>query len=321
MKKIIYYLKSYLADHFDWRLFGSLLAILAALIWFNYYYFDIEINGKISHRTFEKHVLDSYYKQPIYLLLNFVYYCVPYLIGALAVALFGKNFQFFKKPGFWLVLAVFALALSLDDYYHWYWIPDERELRLFGYKISQKLSRTSLYLLPIFIYWVVRHKGQGSFFGLTRKGFDASPYLLMMVIMIPLLVWASFQPSFLEAYPTYTPGKAAHFLNVPVWSTFAFYEVLYGFTFLALEVLIRGFLLFEMEKFLGEKVVIPMVCVYCTVHFGKPMMECISSIFGGFLLGVIAIKSRSVYGGVWVHVFIALGMDVMAFLQEEYLMD
>ena len=75
-----------------------------------------------------------------------------------------------------------------------------------------------------------------------------------------------------------------------------------------------------MEKYLGEKVVIPMEMVYCTLHFGKPMMETVSSIFGGFILGVIALRTRSVYGGVWVHIFIALGMDLLAFLQEEYLM-
>ena len=139
--------------------------------------------------------------------------------------------------------------------------------------------------------------------------------------MTPLLIWASFDASFLRAYPTYTVGIAERYLDVSPWVTFLSYEAFYALTFLALEILFRGFIIFEMEKYLGEKVVIPMVVVYCTLHFGKPMMECISSIFGGFILGVIALRTRSVYGGVWVHIFIALGMDILAFLQKEYWMD
>ena len=163
-------------------------------------------------------------------------------------------------------------------------------------------------------------KKRSSFFGFTTKGFDKSPYLIMMLIMTPLLIWASFDESFLRAYPTYQPGRAETFWEISHWVTFSGYEILYAITFMALEILFRGFLIFEMEKYLGDRVVIPMVCVYCTLHFGKPMMECISSIFGGFILGVIALRTRSVFGGIWVHVFIALGMDLLAFLQETYFM-
>ena len=317
MKKIYGYLKEYLEEHFDWRLFLSLAIFLGVAIWFNYYFFDEVVNGKIRHRTFERHVIDDFYKEPIYFFINLIYYAVPYLVGALAVGAFGLGFRFLLKPGFWLVLGIFCLVQAGDGFYHWYTVTDNPEIYYYTRKMIQKIVRASFYFVPIAVYFFVRRKHMVSFHGLTLKNFDPKPYLIMMLIMTPLLIWASFDESFLRAYPTMTPGRAAAFWNVPTWLTFGGYEFLYALTFMGLELLFRGFLIFEMEKYLGEKVVIPMVCVYCTLHFGKPMMECISSIFGGFILGVIALRTRSVFGGIWVHIFIALGMDILAFLQEE----
>lgn len=311
MKNIFRYLREYLRDNFHPGLFGLLGLFLAGAIYFNYF---------MHPHNFERDVLDQHYGEPIYFLTNLIYYAIPYLVGALAVAAFGRGFGFFKKPGFWLVLLVFCGAQAGDSWFHWYNLTDEPETRYYARKMFSKLVRFSFYVVPIGIYFLIRRKKMTSFHGLTLKGFDKKPYLIMMLIMTPLLIWASFDPSFLRAYPTFTPGSEAVHWGVPLWVTFGSYEFLYALTFLGLELLFRGFMIFEMEKYLGEKVVIPMVCVYCTLHFGKPMMECISSIFGGFLLGVIALKSRSVYGGVWVHIFIALGMDILAFLQEEYWM-
>lgn len=309
IRKILLYLREYIQKELNWGIVLFLGSFLALAIWFNYEY------------RFEKRILDSAYETNRYFFYNMAYYMAPYLVGALAIGLFSGKWDFWKKGGFWLVLLIFAGAQSIDSWYHWYEPFDlPRETRYLGRKLFAKVVRTSCYLLPILLFYLFVRKRRNSFFGLTRKGFDAGPYYLMMAIMIPALFWASFDPSFLKAYPTYQPGMAERYLDISPWITFIPYELLYATTFLALEILFRGFLIFEMEKFLGDKVVIPMVCVYCTLHFGKPMMECISSIFGGFILGVIALRTRSVYGGAWVHIFIALGMDLLAFLQEEYWM-
>lgn len=309
-KKIYGYLRSYLAQEFHLGLFLFLGAFLSAAIWFNYTY------------NFEKGILDQQYGKMSYLWWSMLYFMVPYLVGCLGISLFRKDYSFYKKPGFWLVLLVFCFALAFDSYYKWYgFIEVDAEVRIYMIKMIAKVKRALIYLIPIFIYYQFVRKKRSTFFGLTTKGFDRSPYLIMMLIMTPLLIWASFNPDFLRTYPTYNPGVAEAHLGLATWMTFVPYEILYALTFMALEILFRGFLIYEMEKYLGERVVIPMVCVYCTLHFGKPMMECISSIFGGFILGVIALRTRSVYGGVWVHIFIALGMDILAFLQKEYFMD
>jgi membrane protease YdiL (CAAX protease family) len=53
-----------------------------------------------------------------------------------------------------------------------------------------------------------------------------------------------------------------------------------------------------------------MVVVYAMIHFEKPLLEAISSIAGGFVLGVIAERTRSIYGGVIVHLGIAWMMEI-----------
>jgi hypothetical protein len=53
-----------------------------------------------------------------------------------------------------------------------------------------------------------------------------------------------------------------------------------------------------------------MAALYCAIHFGKPLAECISSFFGGILLGVISYHSRSVAGGLVLHLGIGWLMEI-----------
>ena len=52
---------------------------------------------------------------------------------------------------------------------------------------------------------------------------------------------------------------------------------------------------------------------YAAIHFGKPIGETISSIFGGYILGALAYQTRHIWGGVIVYICIAMTMEVMGF--------
>lgn len=67
---------------------------------------------------------------------------------------------------------------------------------------------------------------------------------------------------------------------------------------------------------LGADSILPMATVYCVYHFGKPCGESIGAFLGGTILGVIAYNFRSIYGGIFVHLGIALLMELLAFLQK-----
>jgi membrane protease YdiL (CAAX protease family) len=59
-----------------------------------------------------------------------------------------------------------------------------------------------------------------------------------------------------------------------------------------------------------------MASFYCYIHFGKPLGETLGSIFGGYVLGVIAYRTGSIYGGILVHLGVAWLMELTAFLQK-----
>jgi hypothetical protein len=57
-----------------------------------------------------------------------------------------------------------------------------------------------------------------------------------------------------------------------------------------------------------------MATMYVFIHFGKPLGETISSFFGGIILGVIAYETKSIIGGIIIHVGIAWLMELGGFL-------
>lgn len=69
-------------------------------------------------------------------------------------------------------------------------------------------------------------------------------------------------------------------------------------------------------RLVGTGAILPMAAVYCYFHFGKPAGEAVSSIFGGAVLGILSYYTRSIYGGILIHMGIAILMDLAAMLQH-----
>jgi membrane protease YdiL (CAAX protease family) len=55
-----------------------------------------------------------------------------------------------------------------------------------------------------------------------------------------------------------------------------------------------------------------MVVPYCMIHYGKPMPETLGAIVAGIVLGTLAMRTRSIWGGVLIHIAVAITMDMMA---------
>lgn len=116
-------------------------------------------------------------------------------------------------------------------------------------------------------------------------------------------------------YRSYGGASFAEYFALPEFVSKLLFELAYGSSFFSVELFFRGFLILALSRFLGKDVVYPMVYAYCILHFGKPMGETISSIFGGYILGVIALESRNIWGGVLIHAGIAILMDIAALMQ------
>lgn len=176
-------------------------------------------------------------------------------------------------------------------------------------------------LLLLFCMLVACRKAgllEGEYFresvGLTTKGFNARPYFLLLACLVPLIVLASTQPDFLRFYPKV---KNIAFINgyaSPVWPWKLGYELSYGLDFLSIELFFRGLLVVGLVRMAGPQAILPMAAFYCTIHFGKPLGECISSFFGGLVLGVLAARTRSILGGLIVHLGLAWMMEIGGWL-------
>ena len=74
------------------------------------------------------------------------------------------------------------------------------------------------------------------------------------------------------------------------------------------------FLVLAFARWAGKDAILPMAIFYCTIHFGKPLGECISSYFGGMILGVVSYHTRTIIGGFLVHVGIAWLMELGGYI-------
>ena len=130
-----------------------------------------------------------------------------------------------------------------------------------------------------------------------------------LCIMVPLISLAATQPDFQAVYPKLkmvAPQGALSDLSS--WQAVLF-ELSYGSDFLTIELFFRGFLILGFAQWLGKDAILPVAIFYCSIHFGKPLGECISSYFGGLLLGIVVYNTRSIWGGLLVHLGIACPPD------------
>ena len=130
-------------------------------------------------------------------------------------------------------------------------------------------------------------------------------YAGMLAVVLPLTYVASSSAAFLRTYPKY--AGAGNSLG-----EFVCWEAAYAFQFLMLEFFFRGFLTFSLARYVGSLAVFVMVVPYAMIHLSKPLPECLGSIIAGTVLGTVALRTRSIYGGVVVHCAVAWGMDLFA---------
>ena len=62
---------------------------------------------------------------------------------------------------------------------------------------------------------------------------------------------------------------------------------------LAWEFLFRGYMLFGLEKSIGKSAIFVQAIPFVLLHLGKPFLEMLACIPGGFILGYVAYRTRS----------------------------
>ncbi|MDB5274260.1 MAG: family intrarane metalloprotease [Chitinophagaceae bacterium] len=309
MKKIFNYLKDFIKKDFNVGFYLYTVCFLVLFIYLNYSY-DLEnkwVNGSGINSWKDYFYYFSFY--------SFAYYAI-----AIPKALVFKE-NYLKQSAFWIKSSVFLLLLSIDGafYHHTDYIFGHQQLdyeqKLFLNKIVTNAYPSLVYFIPLLMIKYLYDRREKGLYGLAIEGFDYKIYLVFLLVMAPLIFWASFQPDFIETYPEFKPWRMREVFGLSAWQMSGMFEVLYLFDFITVELLFRGALIIGLSSVMGIHVILPMVVTYAFLHFGKPMAETIGSIFGGYILGVIALYSRSILGGWAIHMGVACLMEVMALLQ------
>jgi hypothetical protein len=304
MKKIWSYLVKHVKEDFNGKQYGIVFVFVAVVLFINYTFnFDDAILK--SQRGFTRF---------FYYLL---FYATAYYFTLVSGAFRATN-DFFRNKMFWIKSIIGLSALSLDSSVpylrEWISASFDPRLQLWSYKVIINLIGVFTILIPLSLTYRLYDKTENLYYGLYPKRFDVRPYFQMLLIMLPIMIAASFLPSFMKQYPMYRVSPAHTLLDVPEWVTIFIYEVAYGFDFITVELLFRGFFVIGMAALLGRQAVLAMAVTYCFLHTGKPLGEAISSVFGGYLLGVIAYETKSIWGGIIVHVGIAWMMESIGFI-------
>lgn len=308
MRDILGYLCTHLQEHVHPGLHALLAVLLAAAFVFNYTV-DFKCGVMNAHPG-------TWLEIPMYL----AFYALPWY-GALLLQSRLTRTSLPRDPRFWAT-SVAALALltvnrsavsltprllaGLDLPRVEIWYLD---------KVLINLVRAVAFIAPLEIGRRLWDRSQPDLYGFSRRRFDWRPYALMLAIMTSPIVWASFQPSFQSMYPIYRPGAVEAATGWPMALTWSVHEICYALRFVGVEVFFRGFLVIGLMRWLGRGALLPMVCLYAVWHFGKPMPEALGSIFGGYILGVIAYSSRCILGGTAIHMGVALLMNAAALAQ------
>jgi hypothetical protein len=246
-------------------------------------------------------------------------YTTAYYIAVLIGSRFGLNKEIFKNKLFWITSALGLAIFSIDSgfVFHQYvvdWISLPAKLDGYIYAILSHGIEFITITIPLFLVNKFLIRNSSEKLGLNAKEIDLKPFFLILVCIAPFIFFSAFEKGLSNYYPTFRYPYVADYLGISEWVPVALFEFAYGLNFFNVELFFRGFFVIGLTALLGREAVLPMAALYCTIHFGKPELEAVSSFFGGYILGAITYQTRSIWGGVIVHVGLAWMMELAAFI-------
>ncbi len=292
----------FFSQDISWLHLLLVMLLLGILFCWNYYW-----GGEALLYT-------KYRRQAGMFVVQFLLYFLVFA-GAFCIQSFiTGNYDAYKKPLFMAVLIGAPLIFAFQQYFYVHRVYVEKHAiasdRWHYGIIAEFFVRSILLLLPVFLFWFLQQPANKLGWQWRGNAINYSSYFVLLALMIPLVWLAAQQSTFQAVYP-----KMQHALQASGnkrWNVLLF-EASYSLNFIAVEAFFRGLLVIGLIQLVGKDAIIPMAAFYCTIHFGKPPAECISSFFGGLILGVIAFHSQSIIGGIIVHLGIAWLMELFGF--------
>ncbi len=161
-------------------------------------------------------------------------------------------------------------------------------------------------LIPsLWIKWVYRERLRDYGWSMRGLGKHWKPYVLFFLLMLGPLLFAATTPAFKNTYPFFDYVKTS-------WTLFALWQAAYALQFVAVEFFFRGFITFGLYPRFGSFAFFISMIPYAMIHFPKPLGESLGAMIAGLVLGYLAYKNKSIWGGAILHWLIAFSMDLGA---------
>jgi len=311
MKEIVIEIRDFFKKDFNLFAYAYTILFLTSALYFNYKY------------NFENGIVDRFYGKPISFLTYFIYYLTPYLFIIIPVLFIKKKQYLLKQSEFWIKSIVFfGIFGVMVAFWQFRYLIDFSKLNYSENNFIHNLIFNLKRIIPfIIVFYAVKKfydKDLNHLYGLRYRGMNYRPFFLMLLLMIPLIIIASFQPDFQHTYPQYRFYNYKGVFGMSPGQSEGIFELAYGLDFVSIELMYRGALIVGMARILGREAVVPMAGAYVILHFGKPLGEAVSSFFGGMILGIHALAKKNIFGGIIIHVGIAYFMEIAAILQHFY---
>ncbi len=223
----------------------------------------------------------------------------------------------FKKTDLKIYILLLSAPLLLSIYrYHGYanyfgnYFPSLKSLPLFdlyAHFWQFAIFFILMFVIPLIIIKTIFKEPLSSYgFKVGDKKFGLIFAVFAIIfLVIPLIYIGSKMPDVRSEYPL------AKILLTRPDLIFCYESVYVVFYYFAWEFFFRGFLLFGLkERFGGLNAVLIQTISSCLVHIGKPESEIIGAIIVGIILGVVALRSRSIWYVFLIHVTIGVLTDV-----------
>jgi len=206
----------------------------------------------------------------------------------------------FKKE-FQVIIVSLLVFILMHKFSYW-------EISSNHYRLLERRFFQAIYFFVIPILFIVfRLKQNPLDFGLKGTSLKQSfRYLLLLIlIMIPAVFFISHTKTFIRYYPQYRP-------ILTNFDLFLIYEAIMLFHLAGWEWIFRGFLLFGLKQKLGDQTSIMIQTIpFVVFHITKPTVELFGSIIAGVILGIIAIRTHSIWPGVIAHWLVQLFLDML----------
>jgi hypothetical protein len=308
MKELYSALSRFIKDDFDSAIYGATMLFLAVSMYINYSpAVDVnlfDLRGGFLPRA-------GYYG----ILFGGTYFATTLLCP------WRTPIRFLSDWRFWVIGGLFVFIATIPKLH----ILKLIEVRNHGWNLHEMVFVSKCHffvhqmvisLIGLGIVKLIFSKWLDFEYGFRFKWNKLKPYFLVLALVAPLIIGASFFPDFQRAYPQYKPWNFQDVFGWSIAHRAAIFEASYATGFIAVEAIFRGALAMTMIKVMGPRAVLAMASFYCVFHFGKPAGEAVGAFFGGYALGVLAIHSRSVLGGLIVHLGVAMLMESMGYLHH-----